>query len=676
MGGAGGSGMESLYRRKGKVMFETAADISSILSIDVGILFALATLSRLLDPSSARDRVLFGATTGCLLSVYALWRWHDTLAPFTFSPATIWQYCFFAFETLAIVYTLMSIVILCRSIDRSSQADDAQDEMEIEGNFPAVDIFICTYDEPLEILERSILTALALDYPAATVWVLDDTRRSWLREYCERVGASYITRADNKGAKAGNLNNALAITEQQTNAPIILVLDADFAPRRDFLRRTVGLLSNHKVAVVQTPQFYYNADPIQHNLLATRSWVDDQRFFFDIFQPAKDAWGCAFCVGTSFVVRRDRLNEIGGFPSQAISEDINLTYTMLAHGYETWWLNEKLSFGLSAEGIPEYITQRARWCLGTIQVALLREGPLLSRGFTFTQRWHYVHGVLNWLCKPFMVLLLVAPPIYWFAGVPAFEADYLSFLRYGMPALLAPIIYMSWISRSRTLPLFMEATHAVTSFAISATLLSAVVKPFGRPFKITEKGGDRSAPRVHWKLATTFGLISLSSAASIVWAFVSPYAASEISSLDFFNLLWAGIAMLIAFVAFVVCFELPRSDELFEIDEEAHLFVNGEIVAGRLVGLSTSGARIDSPGAARIQLHEEQVQLHLGSIGWIDATVTHASDMIASLRLQPTFEERRHLVVKLFSSSYGNVTDTASLRGALRGLTRRGLLGG
>jgi hypothetical protein len=57
----------------------------------------------------------------------------------------------------------------------------------------------------------------------------------------------------------------------------------------------------------------------------------------------------------------------------------------------------------------------------------------------------------------------------WFGGIPAFEAD-LSFLRYGMPALLSQIIYMIWVSRSRTLPLFMEATHAVTAFAVSATL--------------------------------------------------------------------------------------------------------------------------------------------------------------------------------------------------------------
>src|SRR5258707_12267407 len=113
---------------------------------------------------------------------------------------------------------------------------------------------------------------------------------------------------------------------------------------------------------------------------------------------------------------------------------------------------------------------------------------------------------------------------------------------------------MVWILRCRMLPLFMEATHAVTAFAISATLLSAVVKPFGRPFKVTDKGGDRSAPRVHWKLAAVFGLISRSSAASILWAFGSPYGASGISSVDFFNLLWPGIAMVSAFIPCLCCF--------------------------------------------------------------------------------------------------------------------------
>ena len=394
-------------------MFPTANDDGSILTIDIGILIGLLVMARLLDPLRTRDRILFGLTTATFLIIYALWRWSDTLPAFALSAQSLWPRLFISFELIAILYTLMSIVILFRSTDRTAQAEAAQEVLADNNAYPAVDVFICTYDEPLEVVERSILSALALDYPNATVWVLDDTRREWLGEYCERVGARHLTRPDNKGAKAGNLNYGHTATARETDAPVILVLDADFAPRRDFLKRTVGLLlSESDVAIVQTPQFYYNADPIQHNLLATSSWVDDQRFFFDIFQPAKDAWGCAFCVGTSFIVRRDRLNEIGGFPKEAISEDINLTYTMLAHGYRTSSLNEPLSFGLSAEGIPEYITQRARWCLGTIQVALLRNGPILGRGFSFTQRWHYLHGVLNWLCKPFMVLLLLAPSIY------------------------------------------------------------------------------------------------------------------------------------------------------------------------------------------------------------------------------------------------------------------------
>ncbi len=99
--------------------------------------------------------------------------------------------------------------------------------------------------------------------------------------------------------------------------------------------------------------------------------------------------------------------------------------------------------------------------------------------------------------------------MYWFVGPPAFEADYLAFLRYGAPAILGQTIYMAWISRSRTLPLFMETTHAIVSFAVTATLISALVKPFGRPFKITDKGGDRSALKLRWKLALTFGLIAL-----------------------------------------------------------------------------------------------------------------------------------------------------------------------
>jgi len=374
-------------------MFSSPQDLSSVLTFDGGVLIALLLLCGLLPRSSFFGRFIFGATAASIIGTYAVWRWQETIPAFEWTSASLWPHVFFAFEVIAILYTMLSIIILMRWIDRSKEADFGEKYLNAYGEWPAVDIFICTYNEPLDVIEKSIIPALAIDYPNFKVWVLDDTRRAWLKDYCQAVGANYLTRPDNKGAKAGNLNNALHATAKTSNAPLILVLDADFAASRNILRRTVGLFLDPKAAVVQTPQFFYNADPIQHNLTATQHWVDDQRIFFDIFQPAKDAWGCAFCVGTSFVVRRDLLEDIGGFPDGAICEDINLTYTLMTKGFETHWLNEKLSLGLSAEGLPEYITQRTRWCLGTMQVALLPNGPLRGKGFyahatTALFSWH------------------------------------------------------------------------------------------------------------------------------------------------------------------------------------------------------------------------------------------------------------------------------------------------
>src|SRR5258707_14716596 len=109
MGDAGGAGVESVHRKKAELMFESAADSSSILSIDLGLLIGLLAMGRLLDPLLARDRILFGSTAGLLLMIYAIWRWHDTLPAFAFSVQNLWQHFFFAFEPLAVFYTLMSI---------------------------------------------------------------------------------------------------------------------------------------------------------------------------------------------------------------------------------------------------------------------------------------------------------------------------------------------------------------------------------------------------------------------------------------------------------------------------------------------------------------------------------------------------------------------------------------
>src|SRR6202007_1969512 len=147
----------------------------------------------------------------------------------------------------------------------------------------------------------------------------------------------------------------------------VLLLDADFIPSRQILRRTLGLFEAADVGIVQTPQHFFNHDPVQVNLACNNVWPDEQRFFFNVLLPSKDAWGAAFCCGTSAVFRVAALEAVGGLATETVTEDMLTSFKMREYGWRTIFLNERLSLGLAPEGLSEYVTQRGRWCLGAIQ---------------------------------------------------------------------------------------------------------------------------------------------------------------------------------------------------------------------------------------------------------------------------------------------------------------------
>ncbi len=531
------------------------------------------------------DRLTFGSVVILMLGSYAFYRLDSTLPPFAWSGYALWPRIYVAMEMVVVLYTAMSIAFFIRRTERRSQADASEARLADMPDPPAVDVFICTYSEDLVILERSILAALAIDYPNVTVWVLDDGKRDWLEVYCAMVGARYLRRDNNEGAKAGNLNNGIRVSARETNAPYILVLDADFAPNRRILKRTIGFFEDRGVGLVQTPQFYYNADPVQHNLLAKNCWVDDQRIFFDVMQPSKDAWGTAFCVGTSFVVRRDALEAIGGIPKETVTEDLHTTYRLMQKGLRTLWLNERLSVGLSAESLAGYITQRCRWCLGTIQMGLLKDGPLFGRGFSFNQRLHYFHSLLFWLCRPFVVALLIAPILFYFLGLPAILFWPEALLVYATPAVLGSMIFLAWVSGKRSLPLFTEVSHMLAAFPVTLTILKAVRKPFGHPFKVTAKGEDRTHVRVQWPLALLFsGIILLSLVGMVNGPLLQTYGDH-----DGFSIAWGVVIMVYSFVALIICIELPRAeldDQRFPLGTPGELSWQGRRLPATVASMS------------------------------------------------------------------------------------------
>ncbi len=167
-----------------------------------------------------------------------------------------------------------------------------------------VDVFITTYNEPLELVMTTALAAQRIRHPHST-WILDDGDRTELRELAAANGLGYVTRgADWAGmprhAKAGNLNNALMMTEGE----FLLILDADQIPEPDILDKTLGYFNNRKTALVQTPQYFSNVpadDPLG----------SQAPLFYGPIQQGKDGWNAAFFCGSNAVLRREALMQLG-----------------------------------------------------------------------------------------------------------------------------------------------------------------------------------------------------------------------------------------------------------------------------------------------------------------------------------------------------------------------------
>lgn len=145
-----------------------------------------------------------------------------------------------------------------------------------------VAVLIPTYNEPPEVLLPTIAASVALE-PAHETWVLDDGRRDEVRALADRLGARYLARADNRNAKAGNLNHAL----RTIDADIIAVLDADHVPTARFLTATLPYFADERIAFVQTPQDFYNEDSFEHERRYNGELFNEEAVFYRVIAPAK-----------------------------------------------------------------------------------------------------------------------------------------------------------------------------------------------------------------------------------------------------------------------------------------------------------------------------------------------------------------------------------------------------
>ncbi|MDH2383019.1 cellulose synthase catalytic subunit [Bradyrhizobium sp. CER78] len=516
----------------------------------------------------------------------------------------LWAYSFVSVEALSTISSMLLFFFLARTCDRRLDADRAQ--RWVKERRPRIDLLIPTYDEDAAILERTIIGAQAQDYDSYRVCVLDDGRREWLKDLCRRRGVGYLVRTDNAHAKAGNINHAIELLGRAAQpAEFIAVLDADFVAQPNFLSRAVSLFADPSVGCVQTPQHFFNTDPLQHGFRASAHWPDEQRFFFDVLLASKDAWGAAFCCGTSSICRREALEAIGGVPTESVTEDMLLSLKLKAAGWKTVYLNERLSMGLAPEGVSEYITQRSRWCIGFMQIARSDWGPFGRARLPLIDRISLLDAFLYWsLSFPFRLMCLAAPVVYGLTGAAVIFADADGVLTHYGPSICAAVATLAWITAGRVLPIVTDAAQLLVAVDAMKAAIFGFFRPAGQRFKVTAKGRSRNRVTVQWpiflKVLLPLLVLTFSAIAYGTQYEFSPVYGDRSAPVWLF---WAYYNMTVLVVTALTCIELPRAKfEGFRADEAVTLTIGSAVYRPRMLVLSDVGATLEGlpaipPGA-------------------------------------------------------------------------------
>jgi cellulose synthase (UDP-forming) len=540
---------------------------------------------------------------GILLTLtvrYLLWRSLTTLNVRTPLDG-VFSLGLFLMELLVLGSSMIQMFLMLNVKDRRTEAYYRSHEV-INGNFtPTVDIFIPTYNEPPFILRRTIIGCQALDYPHKTIYLLDDTRRPEVRDLAAELGCEYVTRPDNRHAKAGNLNHAIA----PTSGELIVVFDADFIPTKNFLTQTVGFFQDPQVALVQTPQSFYNPDPIARNLGLEDVLTPEEEVFYRQIQPIRDGAGSVICAGTSFVVRRSALEETGGFFTGSLSEDYFTGIRLSAKGYRLIYLDEKLSAGLAAENIAAHATQRLRWARGTLQAFFIEANPLTIRGLSPLQRLAHLEGLLHWFTSFSQVFFLLMPLTYSFLGVIPIRATASELLYFFLPYYVVQLAVFSWLNYRSRSALLTNIYSLALCFPLTVTVIQALLNPFSSGFKVTPKGTASDRFHFNWNLAWPLLLMFVLTAVSLwmnlgicmikgAWqATVPPEVADQVRGIglgwiwSFYNLILLGIALLILLDA-----PRPHPYEWFDLRRTVRLQVNDQTFWGVTTMVSEVGAEV------------------------------------------------------------------------------------
>ena len=275
-----------------------------------------------------------------------------------------------------------------------------------------VSVHVPAYNEPPDMLIRTLNALARLDYPNFEVLVIDNNTREeavWrpVEAHCGQLGERFrfFHVAPLAGFKAGALNYALEHTA--SDAEVVAVIDSDYEVEPSWLRDLVPSFDEPRVAIVQAPQDYRD----EHDNAFKAMCYAEYRGFFYIGMITRNERNAIIQHGTMTLVRRKVLTAVGGWAEWCITEDAELGLRVFEAGYEALYLPKSYGRGLMPDTFIDYKRQRFRWAYGAMQILRHHARALLPPGdsaLTAGQRYHFIAGWLPWVADGFNLLFNIA----------------------------------------------------------------------------------------------------------------------------------------------------------------------------------------------------------------------------------------------------------------------------
>jgi len=518
-------------------------------------------------------------------SRYLWWRYTETLN-WSGGWSTAVSVAMFGAECYGFLVVLHHYVVAMRTTPRVAAPPPGP------GFCPSVDVYVTSYNEDVDIIRRTLVGCQAIEYWNKRVYLLDDGRRPHVAELCTALGVDYITRDNNQGAKAGNINNAF----RQTSGEFVVTFDADHVPVSSFLNETLGYFRDDEVAQVQTAHHFFNPDLFQDRLKSADYVANEQDMFNHIVQPGRDVDNASFYCGSGAVFRRTALESIGALPTSTETEDLHTSMLLHSKGWQSVYVNKDLSAGLAPESFEGYLTQRRRWSRGTLQV-MLRQGGLTLPGLTVTQRIHYFATMWYWLHGIPRVIYLVSPLFFLLLGIRPLLVHHMSdLLVFYLPHLYASVAAFQVVNRGLRRIFWSDVYESSIAVQIAITALIFPFRARRVRFAVTPKGQDATRNASPKRLALGWPLVVLSVLliAGVIRGTVAMVTSSgDLNSLSI-NVFWAVYNLVVVSFGLLLLRVVPQDRYAPRIARQHRCLLrwSGGEAEGALRDLSETGASL------------------------------------------------------------------------------------